>query len=90
MKNWREALPSAWKSARWINGIDAAHSGVIETNKTIICGHWHCSYGHAKIDGKGTEFGKDANFSPYKAKGVLAIDACTAVSKKVNVVVIED
>ncbi len=70
--------------------MEAARQGVIEPNKTIVCGHWHCSYGHAKIKGKGTEFGKDANFSPYRAKGVLAIDACTAVSGKVNVVVLED
>ncbi len=90
MKNWREALPSTWKSARWINGIDAAHCGVIEANKTIICGHWHCSYGHYRYCKKGSEFGKNASFKPYYNKGILAIDACTAYSKKINVVVLED
>lgn len=89
-EDWRNCGKDEWNNARWYNGMEAACQGVIEPNKTIVCGHWHCSYGHAKIDGKATEFGKDANFSPYKAKGVLAIDACTAVSGKVNVVVLED
>ena len=88
--NWREVDTTEWNYARWYNGIEAARQGVIEPNKTIVCGHWHTSYGHAKIDGKGSEFGKDEDFSPYKANGVLAIDACTVVSGKVNVVVLED
>ncbi len=89
-EDWRNCGKDEWKDARWYNGMEAARQGVIEPNKTIVCGHWHCSYGYAKIEGKGTEFGKDAKFLPYKAKGVLAIDACTAVSGKVNVVVLED
>lgn len=90
MKNWREVQPSIWKSARWINGMEAARQGVVEPNKIIVCGHYHCSYGHSKINGNGSEFGKNADFSPYRAKGVIAMDACTAVSKKVNVVVIKE
>ena len=88
--DWRNASKEEWDMCRWYNGMEAARQGVIEPNKTIVCGHWHCSYGHAKIKGKGTEFGKDANFLPYKAKGVLAIDSCTTISGKVNVVVLED
>ncbi len=88
--DWRNASKEEWDMCRWYNGMEAARQGAIEPNKTIVCGHWHCSYGNAKINGKGTEFGKDANFSPYRAKGVLAIDACTAISGKVNVVVLED
>ena len=58
--------------------------------KTILCGHWHSSYGHSKYEGKGSEFGPDADFSPYYGPGVIALDACTAHSGKVNVIVIED
>ena len=70
--------------------MDAARAGVIEDDKTIICGHWHCSYGHSNFEGRGSEFGEDADFSPYYGKGIIALDACTARSKKVNVIVVED
>ena len=49
--------------ARWINGMDAAQACTEE--KTILCGHWHCSYGHATYEHKGSEFGPDADFRPY-------------------------
>ena len=67
---------------------DAAQTA--DENKTIVCGHWHTSYGHSKYEHKGTEFGEDADFSPYYGPGIIAIDACTAFSGKVNCLVIED
>lgn len=86
---WREAETAAWKEARWVNPMDAVRTAQPE-DKTVVCGHFHCSYGHAKYEGKGTEFGEDADFSPYRAPGILAIDACTAYSKRMNCVVLED
>ena len=87
---WRNADAARWSKARWINGMAAARAGITEARKTIVCGHWHCSFGHAKYEGKGGEFDNDPDFSPYCAKGILAIDACTAVSGKVNCIVIDD
>ena len=86
--DWREATPEEWRRARWINGMDAAQSCI--EDKTILCGHWHSSYGHATYEHKGSEFGHDADFSPYYGTGVIALDACTAFSKKVNVIILED
>lgn len=88
--NWREQGEEEWYNARWFNGMAAAYNGIYEENKTIVCGHWHCSYGHAILENKGNEFGEDADFSPYYSKGIIAIDACTSYSKKVNCIVIED
>lgn len=88
--DWRNASTSAWDKARWINGMEAAHAGVIEPGKTIVCGHWHCSFGHAHYEGKGGEFNNNPDFSPYYGKGIIALDACTARSRKVNCIVIED
>ncbi len=85
---WREADPEAWWLARWCNGMDAART--CKAEKTILCGHWHCSYGHAVYENRGSEFGPDADFSPYYGPGVIALDACTAYSRKVNVIVLED
>ena len=86
--NWRDAPPCEWDKARWYNGIDAARTCMEE--KTIVCGHWHASYGHAKYEKRGSEFGVDADFSPYHAPGVIAIDACTAHSGQMNVIVLKD
>ena len=86
--DWREATPGEWRRARWINGMDAAQACTEE--KTILCGHWHCSYGHAVYEGRGSEFGPDADFSPYYGPGVIALDACTAFSGRVNVLVLDD
>jgi len=88
--DWREANKERWDIARWTNGMYAASQGVIEPNKTIVCGHWHTSYGHSILDGKCSEFGKDADFSPYYARGIIAVDACTAHTGKVNCVVLEE
>ena len=88
ISEWRESSAGEWSSARWYNGMDAVRTCMEE--KTILCGHWHTSYGHSKYEGKGSEFGPDADFSPYKAPGIIALDACTAFSKQVNVIILED
>lgn len=88
ISSWREADREQWNQARWFNGMDAAQTA--DENKTIVCGHWHTSYGHSKYEHKGSEFGEDADFSPYYGPGIIAIDACTAFSGKVNCLAIED
>ena len=86
--HWRDADPIRWEMARWYNGMDAVKT--YRGKKTILCGHWHTSYGHSKFENRGSEFGADADFSPYYAPSIIALDACTAFSGKVNVVVLED
>lgn len=88
---WRSAHEESWAAARWLNGMELAKEhGIIEPGKTIVCGHWHTSFGHTHYENKGTEFGDDADFSAYKSDGIIALDACTAHSGKVNCIVIED
>jgi serine/threonine protein phosphatase 1 len=86
--DWRSAGPEDWASARWLNGIEAAQT--CREQKTVLCGHWHASYGHAKYEHKGSEYGPDADFSPYRGPGIIALDACTAISGRVNVLLLED
>ena len=90
MADWREASEVLWNEARWINGMEAAHKGITEPGKTIVCGHWHTSFGHCYYKNDGGEFGYRANFTPYYAEGIIALDACTVYSGKVNCIVIED
>ena len=87
-ETWREAGDGEWISARWYNGMDAARYAT--EDKTSVCGHWHVSYGHSKYENRGTEFGPDADFSPYYGPGIIAVDACTGYSRKVNVIALED
>jgi hypothetical protein len=98
--DWRTAHHSEWEQARWLNGMDMARKGFVEPGKTIIVGHWHCSYGHYMdalkdalandTDLTVEEFGDTAIWDPYYGNGVIAIDRCTAHTGQVNVLVLED
>ena len=78
-----------WKQSRWSNGIDMNSKGFNEPNKTIVCGHWHCSYGYHLWEGN-EEFGNYARWEPFRREGIIAIDRCTAYTKEMNVLVLED
>lgn len=88
-ESWREANFQRWDDAMWGNPFKMAEIEMNQTGKTIIFGHWHCSTGWAKSEGR-SEFGDDAKFDPYYGDGFIAIDACTAHSGQVNVLVLED
>ena len=88
IENWREANEMQWEDARWGNPFELAEQGLLP-DKTLVFGHWHCSTGWAKLEGR-SEFGKDAKFDPFYGDGFIALDGCTAHSKIVNVVVLED
>ena len=92
LPDWRKDDPGGWRVARWDNGMKlCCQHGVKEEGKTVVCGHWHASYGHTHIEKNGRpEHGADADYTPFYADGIIAIDACTAVSKFVNCIVLED
>lgn len=78
-----------WKKARWANGMQEWKNGWKLKNKTIVCGHWHTSFGNYHYHNKGSgEFEKDSDFNPFIDKGIIALDACTSYTKKVNILVI--
>ena len=87
--DWRKATEKEWEEARWGNPFEIAEQGLNQTGKTIVFGHWHASTGWAKKEGR-TEFGEDAKFEPFYGDGFISIDACSAHSKKCNVIVLED
>lgn len=88
VEDWRYAHASQWESARWGNPFQLAKQGLLP-NKTLVFGHWHCSAGWAEKEGI-SEFGEDAKFDAFYGDGYIAIDACTAHSHRVNVIVLED
>ena len=86
--DWREAHPKDWERAMWgCPFVYIKHN--MMPDKTIVFGHWHCSVGWALAEGR-SQFGEDAKFDPYYGEGYIAIDGCTAHTRKVNVIVIED
>lgn len=85
-----------WYSARWHNGMDCWGRGIKLKDKTIICGHWHCSWGWSHIRQKYEEFppknqldALEKSFQPFIDEGIIALDSCVAYSHKINCVVIE-
>ena len=91
LEDFRNANREEWQEARWWNGMEMWQNKSCRVpNKTIVCGHWHCSWGYvAENPEMYTEFGKSANFKPYAREGILAIDGCVAYSGIMNCVVLE-
>ena len=93
-ENWRDDI-NGWEQARWYNGISAWHKGARVPGKTIVCGHWHCSWGWSHLRLERKEFPKknlvdwQKSFEPFVDDGIVAIDACTAYSGICNCFVIE-
>lgn len=87
--NWRLETASVFKEAAWLNGYEMWRQGIREEGKTIICGHIHSSYGHFHLHNEGEEFGEDMNSGIFYDEGIIGLDACTAYTGKVNVLVLE-
>ena len=97
LEGWRDLGRNSkkWEKSRWLNGMDQWRQGIIEPNKTIVCGHWHCSWYWDKIKHERAEFpskndeGWEKSFEMVQDKGIVALDACTAYSGIVNILVID-
>jgi serine/threonine protein phosphatase 1 len=99
---WRYGQPNTsnwengnWSEARWTNGMQAWWNGASLPDKTIVCGHYHSSWGHSHLNRDRKEFPpknrKDwqKSFEPFIDKGIIALDACTAYSDFCNCLVVE-
>lgn len=95
-ETYRTASNEDWEQARWLNGMEMwlNERNRIE-GKTIVVGHWHCSFAWSHIEMKYKEFPSknrddfNESFKPWYGDGIMAIDACTAYSGLINVVTFE-
>lgn len=88
-QNWRNCTKEEWERARWDNAQKMVLQEGVIPPKTIVCGHVSSSYGHA-LTKKISEFGIDACYDIFQTKELIAVDGCTAYSKRVNVLVLEE
>ncbi len=96
LDDFRDATSQDWEEARWDNGMEMwknQHCRV--EGKTVVCGHWHCSWGWSHLRQNRKEFphknqeGWEKSFEPFVDDGIIALDACTAYSGLCNVIVLE-
>ncbi len=97
LDDFRNASDEDWGRARWENGMEMwRYPRCRVDGKTVVCGHWHCSYGWSHIRQKRKEWPNASHkdwqksFEPFVDEGIMAIDACTAYSDICNVIVIEE
>ena len=90
-EDWRNATDTEWEDASWFNWSNSWEdykNGLNKTGKTLIVGHWHSSdfFNHLTKQKKTTQ--ENPIFISKKYK-LIALDACTALTHKINVYVID-
>lgn len=87
--DWRNATTEEWSVAAWGCPYKFVDAGLfnqeLKNGKTLVCGHYRCSEFNEHYLNDFTD-----NSDIYFSKEVIAIDATTAWSGQVNVLVIED
>lgn len=92
-EDWRNATKTEWEDAMWGCPWKKAKEGLNQTNKTIVCGHWHTSDFFNNLTNLTRKNKKDVYDCPifmsekYK---LIGLDACTAGSKRVNCLVLNE
>ena len=81
--DWRHAHANDWNDARWGTPFELAKQGFLP-DKTLVFGHW------STYDQRPRDYEGDDLFDPIYGDGYIGIDAATALSGKVNVLVLED
>ena len=79
----QKASREAWEAARWVKWNERYVGQPPLADKTLICGHMPTFYAGA-FDGR-----KKGESSVFYGNGLIAIDAGTADTKRVNVLVLE-
>ena len=99
-KDWREETnQKMWVDATWgcpyklyLNGCFDAE---LRNEKTLVCGHWHTSTFYNELiykDEKEKQLDIKKDNSIFKSElypGLIGLDTCTALTKKVNILVIK-
>ena len=85
VKDWRNADRRAWHSARFSEWIALYGTSAMLPRKTIVCGHRPTRLGY-RVD----ESRAPTDSSIFFGEGMIAIDAGTVRSGRVNILVLND
>ncbi len=91
-ENWRESSPKQFENATWGCPWKLAKAGLNKTGKIIVCGHWHTSdfFNNLKhLNKKYNVYENNPLFISKRYK-LIGLDACTVVTKKVNIMVLNE
>ncbi len=95
-EDWRNATPTEWDDAKWGCPWKYEQRGLNKTGKTIVCGHWHTSDFFNNLLFKNQKSKhldpriSNPIFKSDKFPGLIGLDACTALTKVVNVLVLKE
>lgn len=85
--DWRNASADDWFKARWFCPWAMYKAGLFKdeakNGKVLVCGHWHASDFYNKLDNDSRE--TEYTCHTYFGRDIIAIDACTVCSGRVNV-----
>lgn len=96
---WRNANHKKWKEATWGCPWMKYKNGLFEpeekNGKTLVVGHWHTSDFYNNLDylnepEKKLTIRENPIYRSPKFPGLIGLDACTALTHKVNVLVLNE
>ena len=90
-KNWRKnATERDWIQASWEcpwkQFLDGMFNEEIKNKKILVCGHWHTSDFYNVLDNKSYKLTENPI---YTSSNLIALDACTALTHKINIFVVD-
>lgn len=83
--DWRDADALYWKDARWLQWQEMYGVGALLDDKTIVCGHRPTSMGNMYDSNREPD-----DSSIFYGDRMIAIDACTVRSGRVNLLLVEE
>lgn len=93
--NWRHADLTSWETATWGCPWKQFKEGLfneeIKKGKVLVCGHWHASDFWNNLEGKHLNtYTDNPIFYSKEYPNLIALDACTAATNGINVLVINE
>ena len=91
-EDWRNATKYEFEDATWGSPWQMAKVGLNKTGKMIVCGHWHTSDFFNNLRPRGKHYNINEENPIFKSKiyGIIGLDACTALTHKVNILVLNE
>lgn len=89
---WRNSTRKEFANATWGCPWQLAQAGLNKTGKTIVCGHWHTSDFFNNLKHLKMKYDIKNNNPIFKSKKyhLIGLDACTALTNKINVLVLNE